>query len=139
MQIVIGLLLAAPGALAVLVGACAMHRVRRLRRAGVATWAGTVEAGTGDTPASEDWQSAGTPRQLLIRYALADVFERTTLARVGRKASLTPGQKVLVWYDPEDPDDVLVYGRWGRSADRAFVAAGTVLVLLGGWLALFRP
>lgn len=136
MQIVIGLLLAAPGALAVLAGACAMHRVRRLRRAGVATWARTV-----DTPASADWRSAGTPRQLLIRYALADgrVFERTTLARAGRKASLTPGQKVLVWYDPEDPDDVLVYGRWGRFADRAFVAAGTLLVLIGGWLAVVRP
>ncbi len=136
MQIVIGLLLAAPGALAVLAGACAMHRLRRLRRAGVATWARTA-----DTPASEDWQSAGTPRQLLIRYTLADgrVFERTTLARVGRQAALTPGQKVLVWYDPEDPDDVLVYGRWGRFADRAFVAAGTLLVLIGMWLAVFRP
>jgi hypothetical protein len=46
---------------------------------------------------------------------------------------------VLVWYDPEDPDDVLVYGRWGRAIDRTFVAAGTVFVLIGGWIAFFRP
>jgi hypothetical protein len=138
MQTVIGLLLAAPGALAVLAGACAMHRVRRLRRAGVATWARTV-----DMPASGDgdWQSAGTPRQLLIQYALADgrVFERTTLARAGRKGLLEPGQKVLVWYDPEDPDDVLVYGRWSRATNRTFVALGALFVLIGGWVALFRP
>ena len=46
---------------------------------------------------------------------------------------------MLVWYDPEDPGDVLVYGRWGRGIDRAFVAAGTLFVLIGGWIALFRP
>jgi hypothetical protein len=135
MLIMIGFLLAAPGALAVLAGACAMHRARRLRRAGVATWARTVDA-----PASGDWQAAGTPRQLLIQYAAEGrMFERLTLARAGRKAALEPGQTVLVWYDPEDPGDVLVYGRWGRGIDRAFVAAGTLFVLIGGWIALFRP
>src|SRR5260370_29684054 len=72
MQIVIGLLLAAPGALAVLVGACAMHRVRRLRRAGVATWAGTVEAGTRETPASPGWAPPRNPRPLLNPVALSD-------------------------------------------------------------------
>ena len=88
-----------------------------------------------------DTVRAGTPRELLIQYTLADgrVFERTTLASAGRKAPLTPGQRVLVWYDPEDPDDVLVYGRWGRAIDRTFVAAGTVFVLIGGWIAFFRP
>ena len=136
MLTVIGILVAVPGGLAVLTGATAMYRVRRLRRAGVAIWALAL------APAmSGDWQSAGTPREMLIQYTLADgrVFERTTLAAAGRKAPLAPGQKVLVWYDPEDPDDVLVYGRWGRFADRAFVAAGLLFVLIGGWLALFRP
>jgi hypothetical protein len=140
MLTMIGILLAIPGALAVLAGARAMHRARRLRRAGVATWALTLAPAPAPA-ASGDWQSAGTPRELLIQYTLADgrVFERTTLASAGRKAPLTPGQRVLVWYDPEDPDDVLVYGRWGRFADRAFVAAGTLFVLIGGWLAVFRP
>lgn len=51
--------------------------------------------------------------------------------------SLQPGQKVLVWYDPNDPDDVLVYGRWGRAADRAFVTAGALFVLIGVAVATF--
>jgi len=136
MLTVIGILLAVPGGLAVLAGASARYRVRRLRRAGVATWALARAPAT-----SGDWQSAGPPHELVIQYTLADgrVFERATLANAGRKAPLTPGQKVLVWYDPEDPDDVLVYGRWGRFGDRALMAAGTLFVLIGGWLAVFRP
>ena len=125
----IAIVLVAPGCLALAAGLTGMHRVRRLRRAGVTTWALTVA-----TPASE--HVPGTPRQVLLQYTLADgrVFQRIALA-AKRKAALHPGQKVLVWYDPKDPDDVLVYGRWGRSADRVFVAAGTALVLLGAWLA----
>ena len=125
----IAIVLVAPGCLALVAGLTGMHRVRRLRRADVTTWALTVA-----TPASE--HVPGTPRQVLLQYTLADgrVFQRIALA-AKRKAALHPGQKVLVWYDPKDPDDVLVYGRWGRSADRVFVAAGTALVLLGAWLA----
>jgi hypothetical protein len=129
MLMVIGIVLVAPGGLALLAGLSGMHRVRRLRRSGVATWALAVAP-----PTSED--VPGSPRQVLLQYTLADgrVFERIALA-VKRKAVLYPGQKVLVWYDPNDPDDVLVYGRWSRSVDRAFVAVGTALVLLGAWLA----
>jgi hypothetical protein len=128
MLIMIAIVLVAPGCVALVAGLTGMHRVRRLRRKGVATWALTVA-----TPASE--HVPGTPRQVLLQYTLADgrVFERIALA-AKRKAALHPGQKVLLWYDPKDPDDVLVYGRWGRSADRVFVAAGTALVLLGAWL-----
>jgi hypothetical protein len=123
------IVLVVPGCLALLAGLSGMSRVRRLRRGGVATWALTVAP-----PTSE--QAPGTPRQVLLQYTLADgqVFERIALA-VKRRATLHPGQKVLVWYDPKDPGDVLVYGRWGRSADRAFVLAGAALVLLGAWLA----
>ena len=128
MLIMIAIVLVAPGCVALVAGLTGMHRVRRLRRKGVAPWALTVA-----TPASE--HVPGTPRQVLLQYTLADgrVFERIALA-AKRKAALHPGQKVLLWYDPKDPDDVLVYGRWGRSADRVFVAAGTALVLLGAWL-----
>ena len=48
-----------------------------------------------------------------------------------RAASLLPGQKMLVWYDPEDPHDVQVCGRKGRPADQAFVAAGVAFMLAG--------
>ena len=38
---------------------------------------------------------------------------------------------MLIWYDPADPDDVLVYGRWGRTADRAFLTVGLLLIVVG--------
>jgi len=134
MLILFGTLLAVPGGLAVLAGLSGMHRVRRLRRRGVATWALAVTP-----PAAANRQSAGSPRQQVIRYTLADgrVLEQLTPAPARRSASLRPGQKVLVWYDPEDPGDVLVYGRWGRAADRAFVIAGALLVLAGTGIAVF--
>jgi hypothetical protein len=131
MAILTGLLLALPGALAVLAGLTGMHRVRRLRRNGVTTWAVAV-------PPPGDQQSAGSPRRQLLQYTLADgrIVERVAPAPTRRSASLRPGEKVLVWYDPEDPADVLVYGRWGRSADRAFVTAGALFIVVGAWLAL---
>jgi uncharacterized protein involved in type VI secretion and phage assembly len=56
------------------------------------------------------------------------MLERIVPAAGLRTAPLRAGQKVLVWYDPGDPGDVLVYGRWGRAADWAFMATGAVLV-----------
>ncbi len=43
---------------------------------------------------------------------------------------------MLVWYDPGDPQDILVYGREGRLADRAFLATGLIFVLIGTWIAI---
>ena len=129
-----GLLLALPGALAVLAGLTGMHRVRRLRRDGVATWAVTVTM-----PETGDKQSTESPSQQLLQYTLADgrVLEHVTPGPAHRPAASRPRERVLVWYDPEDPADVLVYGRWGRSADRAFVAAGALCIVIGAWLAAF--
>jgi hypothetical protein len=129
-----GLLLALPGALAVLAGLTGMHRVRRLRRDGVATWAVTVTM-----PETGDKQSTESPGHQLLQYTLADgrVLEHVTPGPAHRPAASRPRERVLVWYDPEDPADVLVYGRWGRSADRAFVAAGALCIVIGAWLAAF--
>jgi hypothetical protein len=44
---------------------------------------------------------------------------------------------VLVWYDPADPGDVIVYGSDGRWSDRLFIAAGSVAVVAGTILAGF--
>ena len=134
MATVTGLLLVLPGALAVLAGLSGMHRVRRLRRDGVATWAVTVTV-----PRTEDEQATGSAHQQLLQYTLADgrVLEHVTPGPARGSSSLTPGQRVLLWYDPEDPADVVVYGRWGRSVDRAFVAAGALFVVIGAWLAAF--
>ena len=134
MLVGIGILLALPGALAVLAGLSGMHRVRRLRRHGVATWAMVVTR-----PKLEDRQAARSPSQQLIQYTLADgrVLEHVTAAPARRSAAPRPGQRVLVWYNPEDPSDVLVYGRWGQLVDRAFVAVGALFIVVGVWLALF--
>jgi Protein of unknown function (DUF3592) len=133
MAILTGLLLALPGGLAVLAGLTGMHRVRRLRRNGVATWAVAVPPPPGDQRSAE---SAGPARGQLLQYTLADgrTLEHAAHPPALRSAPLQPGQKVLVWYDPDDPADVLVYGRWGRSADRAFVAAGSVFIAIGAAL-----
>jgi Protein of unknown function (DUF3592)/Mu transposase, C-terminal len=75
----------------------------------------------------------------LIQYALMDgrVIERSSPEPVRRAALLRPGQKVLVWYDPADPQDVVVYGREERFADRTFVAVGLLFVLVGTATAAF--
>ena len=69
----------------------------------------------------------------MIQYALPDgqVVERISPQPARKAAALRPGQHVLVWYDPADPQDVLVYGREGRIANRLFVAAGLVLIGVG--------
>ena len=43
---------------------------------------------------------------------------------------------MLVWYDPADPQDVLAYGREGRIANRLFLTAGLLFMLIGAWIAL---
>lgn len=130
MVIVFGVWLVLAGALALLAGLSGRARVRRLRRHGLTTWGITVTA-----PVAEEPHPAGAHRTR-VQYRLADgqVLER--IVPTGFKAArLQAGEKVLVWYDPEDPGDILVYGRWGRAADWAFIATGAFLVLTGLWLA----
>lgn len=126
-MIVIGAWLALAGALALLAGLSGRARARRLRRHGQTTWAVTVQP-----PDREEGQPAA-PRRVLVQYRLADgrVLERIAPPGGVRSAPLRPGQKVLLWYDADDPDDFLVYGRWGRAADWAFMGTGTLLILTG--------
>jgi hypothetical protein len=134
MGVLIGVWIAVAGAVAGLAGLSGMRRARRLRRGGVTTWGVAVQP-----PASADQGAGESPRQTLIRYTLADrrEIERIYPVSPRQAAFLLPGQKVLVWYDPEDPDDILVYGREGRLTDRVFVIAGAAFVLIGVGLAAF--
>jgi hypothetical protein len=128
MAIAIGVWFALAGGVAALVGLAGMGRARRLRRSGLSAWATAVPA--------PPW--SGQPaRRTMIQYALADgqVMERLSPQPARRAAALQPGQRVLVWYDAADPDDVLVCGRDGRRADRAFMAAGLLLILAGAAIA----
>lgn len=135
MLTVIGTWFALAGALAVLAGLTGRRRSRRLRNGGLAVWALTI---AGPVPAGPPGDSS-RPR-LLLQYTLADgrVMERIVPGRARKAGRLRPGQKVLIWYDPQDPDDVLVYGHEGRAADTAFIVAGLLLILTAGAMALGR-
>ncbi len=134
MTILVGILLALPGGLAALAGLSGMRRTHRLRREGVSAWAMAITP-----PASAGGQPGESPHRTLIQYQLADgqVIERISPQPVRKAASLRPGQKVLIWYDPEDPQEVLVYGREWRLGDRAFVVVGVLFMLIGSWIAAF--
>jgi hypothetical protein len=128
MSVLIGVWFALAGGMAALAGLTAMRRVRQLRRAGSPAWALAVPS-----PTPPDNDAGGSPRRTLIQYALADgrVVERSCPASGLRATSLRPGQKVLIWYDQKDPEEILVYGRDGRHANIAFVLFGVALMLAG--------
>jgi hypothetical protein len=128
MLIVIGVWFALAGGLAAIAGLTAMRRARRLRRGGSPVWAVALPQ-----PVSAGEEAGGSPGRTLIQYTLADgrVVERVSPGSARKAAMLRPVQKVLVWYDPDDPQDVLVYGREGRAADLAFVIAGALFITLG--------
>jgi hypothetical protein len=132
MPIVIGVWFALAGGLAALVGLTGMRRARRLRHGGSPVWAVALPR-----PAALDGGTDGPPGRTVIQYTLADgrVMERISPVSARNAAMLRPGQKVLVWYDPDDPQDVLVYGREGRVADPAFVIAGALFIVLGAGIA----
>jgi hypothetical protein len=46
---------------------------------------------------------------------------------------------VLIWYDPADPADVLVYGQQGRVSDLVFLIGGAALILFGAAIGIFAP
>jgi Protein of unknown function (DUF3592) len=132
MQVVAGGWMFVVGVMAALAGLAGLRRTRRLRRCGESAWATVVPAVTDDSS-----EAGRSPRRVMVQFALPDgrVVEQLC-PRPARAADPEPGQKILVWYDPGDPSDVLVYRRDGRS-DVLFVAAGGALLVAGIVLAVF--
>ena len=130
MLIVFGIWAALAGGVAALAGLSGLRRVRRLRRDGVTAWALAVPE---PAPAPAAGPPANPDGQLRLQYTLADgrVVERIGPAPRRKPATPRPGDKVLIWYDPADPDDVLVYGHWGRTSDRVFLTIGLLLIVVG--------
>jgi hypothetical protein len=128
MWIVSGVWLGIAGGVAMLAGLSGISRRRQLRRSGRTAWAMVVPS-----PVVEDEPGRRPVRKLSVQFALEDgsVVERGLARPRRRSAGLSPGQKVLVWYDPADPGDVLVFGRDGRHVDWAFAAAGTLVLAVG--------
>jgi hypothetical protein len=116
-----------------LAGLSAMRHWRTLRATGVPVWAMAVPA-----PASAADRREGLARRPMIQYALADgrVIERTCPGSVRKAAKLAPGERVLVLYNPLDPQDVLLHGRDARLGDRALVAAGVLCAFAGAAIAV---
>jgi hypothetical protein len=127
----IGIILAIGGCIAGLAGLTSMRRARELRRTGMRAWGMVV-------PAPADSEDPGRSSRLaLIQYALPDgrVLERACTRWVSPADRLIPGQRVLIFYDPADPGEVLVNGRDGARMDLAFVWVGLAFITLGSALA----
>jgi len=132
MLILEGVLLAIGGGIAALAGLTGLARIRRLRRGGRTAWATVVPAPRGGDEPEREWAA-----RMSLRFALADgqVIERPSGRRAAGRPALDFGQKVLVWYDPAHPGDVLTYGREGRRSDWVFLAAGLALIVAGAVIA----
>jgi len=129
-MVVFGSWLALAGAIACLAGLAGARRRRRLRNSGLTTWAMVLP-----TPSAPEEGRHGSS-EVSVQFVLDDgrVIERTH--GKSRRAALQPGRRVLVWYDPADPGDVLVYDSDSRWSDRVFLALGVVLVVVGVVLAV---
>ena len=128
MAIVIGVWITLAGVPSVLVGLVGLRRARRLRRDGVKVWATVVPRPVADGS-----------RRAALQYTLTDgrVLEKFAPGTFRKRRVLRPGMSVLVWYDPADPLDILVYGREGRASNLTFAIAGAVLMLAGIGIAAF--
>ena len=133
-MIVVGVWFALAGAVAALAGLYGIRRASRLRRDGVRTWGMAVLP-----PVSPGEELEGSPGSLLIQYTLVDgrVLERLTPRPLRPHTAPRVGQPVAVWYNPDDPDEILVYGRDTRLSDRALLMAGLAFIAIGASLALF--
>ena len=135
MATVLGIWFALAGVISAIIGLAGTRRVRRLRREGVEAWAVVVPslpAGVVPSPPADG------EREVALQYKLPDgrVLEKYSTGRTG---ALLPGERVLIWYDPADPQDVLVRGREGRASDLVFVAAGAALLAAGAVIGIAAP
>jgi uncharacterized protein DUF3592 len=127
MTTVLGIWFALAGVISAIVGLAGKRRIRRLRREGVQAWAVVVPS-----------HPADGEREVALQYTLSDgrVLEKYSAERTG---ALLPGERVLIWYDPADPQDVLVRGREGRTSDLVFVIAGAALLAAGAVIGIAAP
>ncbi|MCX3064232.1 DUF3592 domain-containing protein [Streptomyces beihaiensis] len=108
------------GLIAVLAGAYGLQRTRRVRTVG-----NVVEALVKPPP-------QGTERPLLqFRTLEGRVVEVVSPVPSTRRRPLRAGSSVSVAYDTDDPRDTVLLGAERPGADRGFMFAGAVLVLLG--------
>ncbi|WP_416960974.1 DUF3592 domain-containing protein [Streptomyces sp. Agncl-13] len=117
------------GAVALLTGLVGLHRIRRLGRAGVDVWA--LVKRTGPIAGEDD-------RRPVLQYTTEDgkVMEVGSPVPASRRQPLADGSHVLVRYDPEDPRELVLYGRERAIWEYAMAGVGAVFILLGAGLLL---
>jgi hypothetical protein len=122
MAAVLGVWIGLAGAVSALVGLAGRRRIRRLRQHGVETWAVAVPR-----PRGEGARGDSEAPAVVLEYTLPNgqVLENFAARHTD---ALEPGQQVLIWYDPADPLDVLVYRRRAELLDAVFVGAGILLI-----------
>ena len=132
-MVVYGVWFLLAGGIALLAGLAGVRRRHRLKAGGHTAWAMVLP-----TP-SDTAESGGGPSGVSVQFALDDgrVIERAHARQVRKSAARHPGERVLVWYDPSDPSDVLVSGAGGAWSDRVFLVLGAVLVVVGAAFAGF--
>jgi hypothetical protein len=125
MAAVLGIWIGLTGVLALLVGLTSMRRLRQLRRRGVRAWAVAERL-------------PGEQHLMALRYTLPD---QRALVKVvtGKAAAVLPGERVLIWYDPADPGDVLVHGRQRRVPGLALLVTGALFVAGGAVIGILAP
>jgi hypothetical protein len=126
MSIMVAIVLALAGAVALLAGVADRRRSGRLRSTGAAAWAMAIARPGPD--------AERTARQRpYLQYTIGDgrVVEQVCPGSIRKAARLKPGERVLVWYDPANPADVLVFGRDTRRSDWAFIITGLAFILIG--------
>jgi hypothetical protein len=128
--VVVGILFALFGVLAALAGLTGMRRSRRLRTTGKPVWAMAMPGAAAGVPGGPDDAT-------VLQYELADgrVIERILPGSGVTRSKLAPGARILLWYDPADPEDVLIFGAGSRRVDQAFLAVGGLLVVAGAAIA----
>nr|WSY50552.1 DUF3592 domain-containing protein [Streptomyces sp. NBC_00886] len=117
------------GTVALLTGLVGLRRIRRLRRAGVDVWALVKRTGP---VGGEDG-----PRPVL-QYTTEDgrVMEVGSPVPTSKRQPLADGSHVLVRYDPEDPRELVLYGRERAVWEYAMAGVGAFFILLGAGLLL---
>lgn len=111
------------GALSLIAGVLDRRRIRRIRADGETAWATIVGA-----PRHPEYEpSAYRP---LLRFDTADgrPVEVFSPLPPSRRRPLTEGRKILVYFDPADPTQVVLHGSRDR-ADLAFIGLGAVAIL----------
>ncbi len=133
MTVLLAIVFAFAGGVAMLAGYSDIRRSRRLRSTGQAVWAMAI------SPPGSAADRAEGPQRPYLQYTLGDgsVIEQVCPGPLRKASGLMPGQRVLVWYDPADPADIVVHGRDAGLVDRAFVVTGLVIVLIGAVIASF--